>query len=315
MKRARLDFVIVGAQRSASTYLTDVLRSHPAVHMPAIEIPFFEMPFFGQDNQDVLARYLRSGESKTVGIKRPEYLGLPGVATNIASLYPEARIVAVLRDPVARLISAAHWYMYVKAIEVEPIDAVVERLQLMGDAWRDEAYAWDRYAQLIRFSAYSEGLASYRRAFGADAVKIVFQDYLRPPHFEPAVKGVFKHIGVAEISVDHDLRARSNSVIYDQRRLRFLSRRPSTFAWENEAEFRYFRTRWTQYPTRVARSASFQLVDRLLLKRIWQVSAPEITPASLAWLRELFRDDVQALAEQVDLPRAWCREYGMEMGA
>jgi hypothetical protein len=39
------DFVIIGAAKSASTWLHLALRQHPAVYMPGHETRFFEDPY------------------------------------------------------------------------------------------------------------------------------------------------------------------------------------------------------------------------------------------------------------------------------
>ena len=52
---ARLDFVIVGAPKAATTYLHVLLRDHPDVFMPRGESPLFEDPFYNGHVRDELA--------------------------------------------------------------------------------------------------------------------------------------------------------------------------------------------------------------------------------------------------------------------
>ena len=44
--REFLDFIIVGAQKAASTLLVDALGQHPEIWMPNIETHFFHAPYY-----------------------------------------------------------------------------------------------------------------------------------------------------------------------------------------------------------------------------------------------------------------------------
>ena len=42
--------IIIGAEKSATTFLHECLSEHPEVFMPSAEIPFFEDPDYGQSD-------------------------------------------------------------------------------------------------------------------------------------------------------------------------------------------------------------------------------------------------------------------------
>src|SRR5271154_3130555 len=136
------DFFIVGHSKCGTTALCEMLRLHPQVHMPVKEPRFF-VP-------ELRSRYWRPAASRRkrphtldgyralfsgarpeqrIGEATPEYLRSREAARRIAEVAPDARIVAVLREPASFLrslhLQAVHNYTetqkdFRKAIELEP---------------------------------------------------------------------------------------------------------------------------------------------------------------------------------------------------
>ncbi|MFH2127241.1 MAG: sulfotransferase domain-containing protein [Pseudomonadota bacterium] len=102
------NFLIIGAQRSGTTSLFQVLRRHPQVFIPDVK----EVNFFFHDNhyrrgveyyQSVFGE--ASPSALAVGEASPGYICKPGVAQRIYELLPSVKLVAVLRNPVDRAYS------------------------------------------------------------------------------------------------------------------------------------------------------------------------------------------------------------------
>ncbi|MBK7727714.1 MAG: sulfotransferase [Gammaproteobacteria bacterium] len=106
-------FFVVGAQKAGTTALHHYLARHPDIFLPAIkETHFFDdghgeyrlgIDHYIEKYFHVDAHYLISGEVD------PEYLFFPEVASRIASYCPNAKLIFVFRDPVARAYS--HYQM------------------------------------------------------------------------------------------------------------------------------------------------------------------------------------------------------------
>jgi hypothetical protein len=303
-------FVVIGGQRSGSTYFADLLAQHPLVHLPALELPIYEDRFFSGVDARVLERYFRRPERALLGIKRPDYLGSSSAAANLAVASPEARVVAVLRDPVERLWSAVAWYMYAGLIQVEPVEQVFRRL-------RDAAAGTGlgRYDELLHFGEYASCLDIYDEAVGSERVDIIFNDDLRAPESATVrVREYWEVLGLAPAPINTS-RARVNGAIYDLRRLRFLrARLPFAFAWENEHELRYLRWRRLAHPLREIANGGIHLADRAVLKRIWRDGRWALPDHAREWAIDYYRPDLARLAQRVSLPQDWRLRFGLSGG-
>jgi hypothetical protein len=109
------DFFIVGHFKSGTTALYRMLKRHPQIYLPDVK----EMWFLSSelrpgarpsraDRQpetldEYLAHYERAGPEQRAGDNSPSYLMSHLAAARIAELQPNARIVAILREPASFL--------------------------------------------------------------------------------------------------------------------------------------------------------------------------------------------------------------------
>lgn len=97
-------FVIIGAAKAATTWLSTVLRQQPGVFMPEPEVHFFNRNY--ERGPDwYAASFAAARPGQIVGEKSASYLSDPRVPSRLARLLPEARLIVQLRDPVQRAYS------------------------------------------------------------------------------------------------------------------------------------------------------------------------------------------------------------------
>ena len=138
--RALPDYLIIGAQKSGTTSLYRYLLHHPDV-VPARqkEVHFFDRQFDRGPGHYRSFFPLRATLAPIPGVRSrritgeasPSYLVDPPVAERAAALVPDARLIAVLRDPVERAYS--HYRHKVRnSLETLPfaeaLDAEADRL-------------------------------------------------------------------------------------------------------------------------------------------------------------------------------------------
>src|SRR3954453_11545774 len=104
-------FVVIGAQKSASTFLQTCLADHPDVFMPKGELAFFESPDYERATLTDLRRLFEGRLERRLGFKRPNYLCKPEVPARLAKDLPDALLLSVLRKPLDRAISAYFHYI------------------------------------------------------------------------------------------------------------------------------------------------------------------------------------------------------------
>jgi hypothetical protein len=98
------DFVIIGATKSATTWLTTNLRAHPEVFMPSPELHYFSR-WFDRGEEWYLAQLAGAGAGQLLGEKSASYLPHPEAPERMHRLLPRAKLLVQLRNPVERAYS------------------------------------------------------------------------------------------------------------------------------------------------------------------------------------------------------------------
>ncbi|MFO1468552.1 MAG: sulfotransferase [Steroidobacteraceae bacterium] len=101
----RPTYVGIGAQKCASTWLHEILASHPQVGVPEVkEVDFFSYRF-DHGYQWYERHFSATASALARGEISPSYFCEPAVPERLARYLPEARILLSLRDPVERALS------------------------------------------------------------------------------------------------------------------------------------------------------------------------------------------------------------------
>ena len=114
-------FIIAGAQRSGTTFLYDLLDQHPDIYMAKPVQP--EPKFFCDHDQYKLGKeyYLDkyfnvAKEYSAYGEKSTSYMAVSGTAKNIHEMFPECKLIFLLRNPIERAVSN-YWYSVDNGLE------------------------------------------------------------------------------------------------------------------------------------------------------------------------------------------------------
>lgn len=174
---------LIGAPKAATTYLHDLLSGVDDVFCARNKEPAFfhydgEAPTYkGRlaaplsaclTEQDYRSLYEKAGSARFAIDASTHYLSTPATAARIASVSPDARIIAVVREPVSRAWS--HYLMGRRdGFVEEEIDAA---LQIELKEMAEPDVLWSEHYRFIRRSLYLDGLAAYHDAFGADRMRV-----------------------------------------------------------------------------------------------------------------------------------------------
>ncbi len=228
------DFFIVGHPKCGTTALYEMLKQHPQIHMPVKEPRFFVMEQVEAGTQQVQAgtgASSRSGSQPSgrrprqspdarqaprwrprtldgyralfagarpgqrVGEATPAYLRSPVVPARIAALRPDARIIAILREPASflrsfHLMSVRGYYEtekdFRKALALEQQRRAGRQIPRTSRAPKDHLLYMDH----VR---YVEQLRRYHAAFPPEQVLVlIYEDFRRDN--EAAVRNVLRFL-------------------------------------------------------------------------------------------------------------------------
>jgi hypothetical protein len=287
------DFVIIGAGKSASTWLHLALRQHPAIFMPEGEIAFFEDPQYDEkDLSPLTAEFASAPADATLGIKRPNYLCTPECAPRLAKHLPKALLIAILRNPVDRAISQYYHLIRSGRLPVAPPDAVFEQYL----AGRFDAPFAKRI--VLEFGLYAQGIACFRRVFPSSQMLIITDLDMRHGSLE-VFKRACRFIGVRDDFVPPDISRPRNQGVYFSPVLSLiqsLNRRGQSFETRTGLE-----TPREDFVGKAARRLAV-LGSRLsAATRIFvRDQEPPVSAATRASLLEFYLPDIQRLEDMMN---------------
>jgi hypothetical protein len=146
-------FVIIGAQRCGTTYLTRLLDEHPDVEMAK---PFRPEPKFfltddeyarGHDHYD--QRFFVDERARVRGEKTTSYIESELALQRIGALLPDAPVVAVVRDPVHRAVSN-YRFSVENGVEHLPLDEALRAAATDDRDWDPAEFSVSPFAYLER---------------------------------------------------------------------------------------------------------------------------------------------------------------------
>lgn len=187
MRKARLpELVVIGAQKSATRWLRDQLAQDPGFAMTSKEVEYFNN-HWDRDLDWYAAWWDDATADQICGDVTPGYLMWTDdparTAARIDGVLPGTRLVAVLRNPVDRLISA--FIHHVRAGRIDPSIRLVERL-VSVDADVDRC-------GLVSGGWYGRSLAPYIERFGDRLLVVRHDDVANAP--DVLLQTVARHLG------------------------------------------------------------------------------------------------------------------------
>jgi Sulfotransferase family len=228
------DFFIVGHAKCGTTALTKMLKAHPRISIPVKEPRYFAPElrtryWRPRSNREKRPRTLEAygalfagiGPDQMVGEATPSYLRSATAAASIAQVCPDARIVAILREPTAFLRSLhlqllrnydENQKSFRRALELEPLRKQGRRMPPFS-----QAPSGLLYTEHVR---YVEQLKRFHDAFGHERVLVLIYDDLRADN-ERTVRQVLEFFdleagGFAVPQAELDPLKMPRSVILDQ---------------------------------------------------------------------------------------------------
>ncbi len=150
--------------------------THPSVFLAPFEVPAFEDPDYRSLGLQPMRRLLgQAAGDQLVGIKRPDYLAFEQVAYRLQRHVPDARLIALLRNPIERAVSAYYHYMLEGHVPVRPLDKGLPAI-----LQRSVSSRYPRAREILDFGLYGQQIALYRSFFSkSQLLLLLHEDYVR----------------------------------------------------------------------------------------------------------------------------------------
>jgi len=188
------DYIIVGIQKSATTFVHETLRSHPEIYAQPGEVTVFR-DFRGYEHEipHYFSNLIRDRDQKSqeiVGIKFPEYLADSHCATSIKKVVPHVKFIAVLRNPIERIVSAYYHYVSSGLVPLKDINQGLPEI-MQGKHF----VKYPKSSDLVEYGFYFKHLRSYLAHFGMEQFLILLYEDVRVDPVQ-SLKNALKFLGV-----------------------------------------------------------------------------------------------------------------------
>lgn len=282
------NFFLIGAARSGTTALAEMLRRHPDVFVTRPKEPHFlafagrEVAFTGPSDEATvnqaavtdpaaylaLYRTVRGEHARGDAAVTSLYYAERSLET-LHRRFPDARVVAILRNPVTRAYSA---YSYLRVRGFEPCADFLDALAREPERIR---LGWQHLWHYVAMGRYARQLEPFFEQLGPERVEVTFYEHLCDEPLEIG-RRLFDFLGVdagVELScerVNVSGTPRSRAI---QSAIRWGTRRPLL-------------------RSALKTATPFQLRERV---RRTNLAPDELPEAASRMLHELFVDEVRDL--------------------
>jgi len=169
-------FFIVGAQRSGTTYLYQLLNEHPQIEManPVFPEPkFFLVDSLYKKGLNYYFKHYFKGKPNALlrGEKSTSYIESKKVARRLAGNFPDAKIVILLRNPIERAVSNYN-FSYQHGLEKYSIKEAFTQKELLSRPFDKQKISVSPFNYLQR-GRYLNYILMYSKYFSPKKIKIL----------------------------------------------------------------------------------------------------------------------------------------------
>jgi hypothetical protein len=308
------DFFVLGHQKCGTTALHIMLGAHPQIFMPSVKEP----RFLATDLTSPLpprtehARRLRTLDGylslfadarpdQRIGEASPQYLRSREAPANISALQPDARLIAIFREPASFLRS---FHLQMVSSNVEDERDLGRALALEGERRQGRRIPRECYRpQSLLYSEhvrYVEQLRRYEQRFPSENLLVVVYDDLRDDN-EGTLLRILRFLDVDDTA---PLEIRQTKTLE-------AVRSPWMHRLANAARTARHRPEAAGLGGRALNAVTPSVLRHDGVKALWRraayKTAPPPDPELMRELRRRFRPEVEALGEHIgrDLIALW----------
>jgi hypothetical protein len=297
------DFFVIGQPKAGTTALYEMLRVHPQIYMPDGKEPWYfaeellerTPPRPGgtpRTLHEYTSLFADAGSEQRAGEASALYLWSRTAARRIAQAQPQARIVAILREP-ASLLRSLHLQYLATHVESETDFATAIGLEQNRREGRDVP-RHTYWPQALRYSdhvRYVEQLGRYEAVLPREQILVLIYDDFRADN-DAGLRTVLRFLDVDD-AIDIELREANPTMEMRSQRLHELVHAVSVGRGPISRGVKHSIKALT--PRGLRRGAL-----RAAKQRVVEGERGSADDAFMAELRAGYRDEVEALSEHLD---------------
>lgn len=307
------NFFVIGAAKSGTTSLYNYLAQHPDIYMSPVKEPNYfsflgespnyigpsantENPFFRdrlkREKYEFSVTSLRDYEQLFSGVRGEtaigessvSYLYFPAAANQIRERVPDAKLIAILRDPVSRAYSK---YQQFRRDGSEHLVDFAEALAAEPDRIRNN---WSPTWFYVDRGFYYRQLRTYYELFERNQIHIsLYEDFSSDPRGQLAK--IFHFLGVSDDfevdlsekhNVSENFRVPRHLLLYD------LFMRPSGFSSTVRRLLPNRITNWSR-----------PMIRKVITREASETDATPLSDEIARKLKRVFRDDIENLQKLI----------------
>jgi hypothetical protein len=216
------NFLLIGAAKAGTSSMYSYLALHPEIYMSKNKEPQFfayegwQPDYCGPGDADAAANRLsvtnlkdyqdlfrEVNQEKAIGEASTHYLYTPEASKRIKHYIPDAKLIAILRNPVDRAYSA---YLHLRRDGREPLSNFIQALNQEEERKRKH---WSPIWRYKEFGFYSVQLQRYFDLFDSKQIKIyLYEDWKSQPI--NVIQDIFRFLEVDDSFVP-DMSVRYNT--------------------------------------------------------------------------------------------------------
>jgi len=278
--------ILIGAQKSGSTFLANWLNHHPQVYFKARENKSFEDPEYDSFHISQLERDI---EVKVYGFKRVDYLADEKIPERVKLHLPDVKLILVLRNPVMRAISAYYHYMKYGIISVKSLSSFENIL-------KNKINSAQTYNRILSYGLYSKHLKRFFKYFEIRQFLIFKMEDVISGDTNSFWKKVSDFYEINQIAIDRP-NIKPEASIYNLNRLRLRSIR-NPFVYTYDA----YRSNPRSNRSTIGKLVDIGVkrIDRLLLERIL-TDNKSVPDTLISFLKDFYSEDIETLEKLINI--------------
>lgn len=213
--KKNLDFIVIGAQKCATSWMYYCLQDHPEILLPndKIEHAYYGSELFQRQGEEwYFSRFTEKKGSRFQGEVAVDYIYDTQAAKYLYDKDQNPKIIASIRNPVDRLISSYYWLIRKNKLPNIPIDKGIEEILDQSIGFHNKIDG--PLEEIVRRGCYGPQLESYLQYFDKQQILVFLYENIKTDS-PTAIKRMYEFLEVDSNFVPKSLNSRPKQNSYN----------------------------------------------------------------------------------------------------